>query len=157
MNDNTNIINDARPVCLCSVGQPDYSAVTAMAADRSEHPWLAQRDGIGDHTARYRRTCADIAHEEPGPPQRWAARVALPPFRCGLPQRPATHAASMCPSQATRAVAATPARHELHRRAAGRPRRGHQKSSNDRIHHPAAGADRNRPGLSNRQPSLQIG
>jgi len=66
-NDNANLIDDDRTRCLCDVGQPDYLAATAVAADGATHLLLAQVDAIGDETVRYDPTCSAVRHEQTGP------------------------------------------------------------------------------------------
>lgn len=79
-----NLIDPQRTVWLGDVGQTGYFAATAVAADGSEHLVLAQRDAIGNTSARYDSGCVDVAHEQLGAlPELWRYRTALAPLRCG--------------------------------------------------------------------------
>jgi hypothetical protein len=87
--DDANLLDDARCVCLCDVGAPDYLAAVAVDANGDEHPVLAHRDSIGDDTAVYDATCRDVAHEQPGPlPLEYVRRITIASrrtHRCGRP------------------------------------------------------------------------
>jgi hypothetical protein len=97
-NDNTNFIDNDRTRCLCDVGQTDYLAATAVAADGSTHLLLAQVDAIGDGNVRYDPTCRDIPHEQLGtlPPE--FVRSVRRTHRCGRP----TKSGAPCQTPVTR-------------------------------------------------------
>lgn len=82
----SNLLDQARSVCLCDVGLPNYLAATAVADDGSEHLLLALHDGINDHQVVYDHHCRNVAHEQPGRlPGGWRERVWGELARCGRP------------------------------------------------------------------------
>jgi hypothetical protein len=100
--DRTDLIDNARSVCLCDVGQPDYIATVVVGPDGGDRLILAHRDAIGDERVRYDASCPDAAHEQIGPlPAGWRHRIRLAPIRCGL-----TLAGRPCRTQLGRAGAA---------------------------------------------------
>lgn len=86
MPDNASLIDNHRTACLCDVGQDDYVAATAIAADGTEHLVLAARAAIGDLDVVYDPTCSVVAHEQLGPlPLDVVKRIAVASrtHRCG--------------------------------------------------------------------------
>jgi hypothetical protein len=86
MNVNAHIVDGSRTRCLCDVGSPGYLAVTAVAADGTEHLVLAESDSLGEGGARYDAACSDVAHEQAGPlPLEYVRRVTIAARinRCG--------------------------------------------------------------------------
>ena len=82
--DRTSFIDEHRTVCLCSVGQPDYLAATAIRADGRETLVLAAVAAIGDEAAGYDAECRAVAHDQLGPlPDEFVARISSRTGRCG--------------------------------------------------------------------------
>jgi hypothetical protein len=102
MPDNTSLIDNDRTACLCDVGQDDYVAATAIAADGTEHLVLAEQASINDPTVVYDPTCSDVAHEQPGPlPLDVVKRITIAErtHRCGR----RTKSGAPCRTSVTRA------------------------------------------------------
>jgi hypothetical protein len=90
VNENTSLIDDARTICLCDVGQPGYIAATAITAEGREHLVLAELDAIGDEHVLYDPTCTDVTHEQLGAlPLEFVRRITVSQrvHRCGRPTK----------------------------------------------------------------------
>jgi hypothetical protein len=93
MTDNTHYVDSQRTACLYDVGQAEYSAVVAVAADGSEHLLLAFQAAIGDTNATYDPTCQAVSHEQTGPLPLDVVRritIATRTPRCGRPTKAGT-------------------------------------------------------------------
>ncbi|EFG74156.1 hypothetical protein HMPREF0591_5937 [Mycobacterium parascrofulaceum ATCC BAA-614] len=87
MTDNAgHLLDYDRSVCLCDVGQADYSAAVAITADGDEHLVLAKHSAIGDPTVCYDSSCREVAHEQLGAlPLEYVRRITVSrrTHRCG--------------------------------------------------------------------------
>lgn len=87
MTDNGSIIDPDRWCCLCDVGNPDYAAAVAIAADGTQHFVLAHRDSIGDPDVVYASSCPAAPHEQRGDlPLEYVRRITIASrrtHRCG--------------------------------------------------------------------------
>jgi hypothetical protein len=78
VNENASIIDDSRTRCLCDVGDVDYLAATAIAADGTEHFVLARCDALGDENVCYDPTCSAVRHEQLGAlPIEYVKRITI--------------------------------------------------------------------------------
>ncbi|OBF38150.1 hypothetical protein A5724_10500 [Mycobacterium sp. ACS1612] len=66
MTDQTHLVDHGRSRSLCDGGSPDYTAVTAVAADGSTHLLLALNAAVGDGAVYYDAACVDVVHEQVG-------------------------------------------------------------------------------------------
>lgn len=83
--DNPLLVDDARSCCLCDVGGPGLIATVALDSDGTEHLVLADRDRIGDDTARVDTSCQTVEHEQVGQlPIDFVRRITVSrrTFRC---------------------------------------------------------------------------
>jgi hypothetical protein len=86
VNENGSLIDYEHSTCLQDVGQVDYIAALAVAADGTTHLILADREAIGDDNVTYDPTCSDAVHEQIGAlPLEYVRRLTISQRmnRCG--------------------------------------------------------------------------
>lgn len=90
--DDAHLVDHSRTRCLCDVGAPGYWAVTAVAADGTEHLVIAELDSLGDDDVRYDPACPAATHEKLGElPLEYVRRVTAVSRRTHLCGRPTKH------------------------------------------------------------------